>query len=336
MTRRRLSKRQRERIAQQRQQRRDSTMAAAGQSDNTPTGDTRQGRVIVRHGQNLLVRDTEGINHHCLMRQTLNEVVCGDHVLWQATDGNQGIIIDILERNTLLSRPDYSGRSKPLVANITQLIVVLAPQPAPTGYLTDQYLLAAELIGVKALIVLNKADLMTPEAWNHFHAQFQHYANIGYPIISASTKQTPGLTPLLPFLPDQTSILVGQSGVGKSSLINALIPEQEETVGALSDSSGLGKHTTSIAKLHFLGQGGEIIDSPGVRSFRLGNITARQLEQGFAEFAPFRGRCRFSNCTHRSEPGCAFTQAVGEGKIAPQRLENYLHMAAKLRQAKQR
>ena len=332
MTRRRLNKRQRQRIAQSRARRRQHAIekqtAAFAQ---TQSQDIFKGRIIVRHGQNLLVRDEQGAHHHCLLRANLDEAACGDNVLWQPTQGDQGVIIDILPRRTLLSRPDYSGRDKPLAANISQLLIVLAPQPAPTGYLTDQYLVAAELIGVRALIVLNKADLMNAEQWRDFSSRFAHYQQIGYPLISVSTRQSQGLQPLLPYLPEQTSILVGQSGVGKSSLINALIPDHKEAVGDLSDASGLGKHTTSIARLHFLKDQGEIIDSPGVRSFRLGRISIQQLEQGFPEFRPYLGQCRFKNCAHQNEPGCALKQAAEANNIAPQRLRNYLHMANKLR-----
>ncbi|WP_456415058.1 small ribosomal subunit biogenesis GTPase RsgA [Thiolapillus sp.] len=335
MAQRRLTRKQRQRIARQQDERRkrlskqvEQALLASGSSNILP------GRVISRHGQHLLVQDEEGKDHHCLFRQTLGEIVCGDRVLWQVASDDQGVVISLLPRNTVLSRPDYSGRNKPLAANITQLIVVLAPKPAPTGYLTDQYLVAAELIGVKALITLNKADLLEAETWREFQQQHAYYEEIGYPLAGVSARREHGLEPLMERLHGETSILVGQSGVGKSSLINALIPHREETIGELSKASGLGRHTTSVATLHFLANGGEIIDSPGVRSFRLGKISRRQLEAGFREFAPFLGKCRFSNCTHRSEPGCALTEASNAGAIHPARLKNFLHMAAQLEKAR--
>ncbi len=331
MAQRRLTNKQRQRIAKLQEDRRkrlservDKALLA------TEDSDTRKGHVISRHGQHLLVQDEQGIKHHCLFRQNLGEIVCGDRVLWQPASDDQGVVVSLLPRDTVLSRPDYSGRDKPLAANITQLIVVLAPKPSPTGYLTDQYLVAAELIGVKALITLNKADLLDAQQWQEFEQQFRYYQDIGYPMVGVSARQEHGLEPLMEHLKGNTSILVGQSGVGKSSLINALIPHHDETIGELSEASGLGRHTTSVATLHFLHNGGEIIDSPGVRSFRLGRITRQQLETGFSEFSPYLGKCQFSNCTHRSEPGCALKEAVNSGDIHPDRLKNFLHMAEQL------
>ena len=328
---RRLTKRQRERIARLQEERRERLAEKAEQAlQNADGEEVREGRVISRHGQHLIVQAPDTRQYHCLFRQNLGEIVCGDKVLWQPVADDQGVVVSLLPRQTVLSRPDYSGRDKPLAANITQLVVVLAPRPPPTGYLTDQYLIAAELIGVKALITLNKADLLTAGEWQTFEQEFSRYQDIGYPIVAVSARREHGLEPLLEHLKGETSILVGQSGVGKSSLINALIPSHEEAVGELSEASGLGRHTTSVATLHFLDNGAEIIDSPGVRSFRLGKIGVRDLESGFREFAPWLGKCRFSNCRHRNEPGCALIEAVEAGAIHPERLKNFLHMAEQL------
>jgi ribosome biogenesis GTPase len=225
-----------------------------------------------------------------------------------------------------LTRPDYVGKEKAIAANISQLVVVLAPHPEPTGYLLDQYLVAAERIGVVGLICLNKSDLLDDNARRAFRLRFAHYEAIAYPVIQISAKSEHGLDPLLECLRERTSILVGQSGVGKSSLINALIPRENVIEGGLSDATGLGRHTTSAATLYSLQSGGELIDSPGVRSFRLGKLTRQELEQGFREFRPFLGHCRFHNCTHRSEPGCAVRAAAECGDIAAERLESYQHM----------
>jgi len=328
---RRLTRRQQERIRRLQERRREKlAQAIETQLAEGKSAPARPGLVIRRHGQNLLVRDDDGQDHHCLFRQNLGEIVCGDRVLWQPTAPGQGVVVTLLPRDKVLARPDYSGREKPLAANITQLVVVLAPRPEPKGYLTDQYLVAAELIGVKALIALNKADLLDADELAAFRARFDLYERIGYPVVTVSAHQEKGLAPLERHLQHQTSILVGQSGVGKSSLINALIPQRPEAVGDLSRATGLGRHTTSAATLHFLDFGGALIDSPGVRSFRLGRLDRRRLEQGFREFAPYLGRCRFSNCRHRREPGCALRQGVAEGKIPPERLENFLHMADSL------
>jgi len=295
--------------------------------DESGTGHSLEGLVVTRHGQNLVVSDDSGHYTHCLSRQNIGQVVCGDRVVWQPTGDNQGVVTAILPRDTALIRPNYSGEQRALAANISQLVIVLAPEPAPTPYLVDQYLVAAEQIGVNTLIALNKRDLMDQAALAAFEQQFGHYPAIGYPLIEISAKYEHGLDPLIERLQDQTSILVGQSGVGKSSLINTLLPDIEVQVGRLSEASGQGCHTTSATTLYQLPSGGMLIDSPGVRSFRLGKLALEDLANGFIEFREFLGHCRFSNCSHQHEPGCALQQAVSDGKITAQRLNNYLHMA---------
>jgi ribosome biogenesis GTPase len=262
----------------------------------------------------------------CLTRQNIGHPVCGDRVVWQPVDQHSGVVTALLPRSSVLSRPDYSGQEKPLAANISQLVVILAPEPEPSGYLLDQYLVTAEIIQVDALIAYNKMDLLKASATHGFLDRFEHYHEIGYQMVTVSAKEDHGLDHLVERLRDQTSILVGQSGVGKSSLINALLPHQEAATGSLSQATGLGRHTTSAATCYRLPNGGQLIDSPGVRSFRLTQLSRDQLEGGFREFEPFLGHCRFHNCTHEHEPGCAIQAAVEEGKIHPRRLQNFLRL----------
>ena len=331
MARRRLSEQQKARIAGIQEKRRQRAEAEAEQILGAPVEATQQaGRIVVRHGRNLLIRPQQGGAVRGMLRANLGEVVCGDRVVWQPTGDNAGIVVAVKPRTSALTRPGASGAEKAIAANITQLVVVLAPQPEPTGYLVDQYLVAAERIGINALICLNKSDLQDQAGRSEFRAQFAHYEPLGYPVIQISAKTEHGLKPLQRRLRGQTSILVGQSGVGKSSLVNALIPCETVREGGLSDATGLGRHTTSAATLYDLESGGELIDSPGVRSFRLGPLTREQLERGFREFLPLIGQCRFHNCVHLAEPGCAIRAAMEAGNILPQRLESYQHMVSRV------
>ena len=328
---RRLNDQQRARIASIQAARRLRMESRASRELGLVTGDVPQpGRVVVRHGQNLVVEDQAGSLHRCLFRQNLGDVVCGDRVVWQPTGASAGVVTARLERTAALARPDYSGRDRPLAANLTQLVVVVAPRPEPSEYLVDQYLAAAELISVGALVAVNKIDLVDGGAREALRTRFAHYAAIGYPVVEVSARRAHGLEPLAERLRDQTNVLVGQSGVGKSSLVNALLPDRDVQTGRLSSSTGLGRHTTTAATLYHLPAGGDLIDSPGVRSFRLGRIDRRQLEQGFRELRGHLGRCQFRDCTHDHEPGCAIKAAVAAGEVDPRRLANFLHLAAGL------
>ncbi len=327
MVRRRLTLQQRARIKAIQEQRREKLGQRAEQTlEACEDAPTMEGRVIIRHGATLGVESSGGKIYQCLTRQNIGHPVCGDRVVWQMIDETSGVVTALLPRESVLSRPDYNGQDKPLAANITQLVVVLAPRPEPSGYLLDQYLVAAETIGVKPLIAINKIDLLQDNDKSGFLQRFAHYRQIGYSLVEVSAKQEQGMDELRERLKDQTSILVGQSGVGKSSLINTLLPTMDVEIGRLSKATGLGRHTTSAATCYHLPQGGRLIDSPGVRSFRLAHLSVAQLETGFPELRDYLGQCRFHNCSHEHEPGCAVRQAEAEGKIHSQRLENYLQL----------
>jgi ribosome biogenesis GTPase / thiamine phosphate phosphatase len=335
MPRRRLSERQLARIRtiqERRRQRLAERTADLGEVETEAENVPEPGVVVVRHGANLAVEDVRGHMHHCLARRHIGDPVCGDRVVWQRTGEERGVVTAIEPRHTVLARPDFGGRSKPLAANLSQLIVLIAPQPEPGGYLIDQYLVAAELMGVRALIVANKMDLLDDTEALAFKARFAHYPNAGYPILWTSLREPGSTQPLLDALTGETSILVGQSGVGKSSLIKALLPDREIQIGRLSKATGLGRHTTSATTHYRLSGGGSLIDSPGVRSFRLGAIERGTLQWGFREFRPYLGHCRFSDCRHQGEPGCALAEAVDSGRVAAERLANYPHLAAGLGQ----
>lgn len=296
-------------------------------ADNLETsnqlGPRQNGQIIAHYGANLEVEDEQGKVHHCLTRRNLAKLVCGDRVVWQEADEQTGIIVELLPRTTLLTRPDYNIRLKPVAANIDQILVVTAPSPNYDEDLINRYLVAAHLTEITPVIVFNKIDLLSDEQLRTVKHDLQIYADIGYQIIYASTKQNHGLDQLLQQLHHSTSIFVGQSGVGKSSLIKTLIPDSGIRVGELSHATGLGKHTTTVTVLYRLDKTGGIIDSPGVREFGLGHAEQQRIAMGFREFQELLGQCKFNDCTHFSEPDCAIRQAVATGKISRRRFESY-------------
>ena len=326
---RRLSDQQKKRIAHIQENRRQRSAARA---DSAPTdtvdGAAHTGRVVVRHGSNLLLRAADDRLVPASFRANLGEVVCGDNVVWQATANGEGVVTAVAPRQNALSRPAFGGRDKAIAANLSLLVVVLAPEPEPSGFLVDQYLVAAQRIGINGLLCLSKADLLDEAGRTAFRERFVPYEAIGYPVIQISAREEHGLQPLLDCLRDQTSILVGQSGVGKSSLVNALIAHSPALEGSLSTSTGHGRHTTSAATLYPLASGGDLIDSPGVRSFRLGQLTQAELERGFREFLPYLGQCRFHNCVHVAEPDCAISAAERAGALSASRLATYRQLLA--------
>lgn len=281
------------------------------------------GLVLAHYGQASLVETGNGDVLRCSTRKNLPRTVCGDRVHWQASNPREGVITAVLERDTVLARPDQSGRSRAIAANIDQVIVVIASKPSCEYGMLDRYLAAAELIGASPVIVLNKADLLDADSRSKLEQRLAVYPAIGYPLIFTSTRSADGLKDLHEHLKGHISILVGQSGVGKSSLVQALLPDLDIRTGSLSQVTGLGRHTTTVAMLYHVPGGGDLIDSPGVRDFTLSKVAPELLEKGFPEFAPYLGQCRFHNCRHLVEPGCAVHNAARDGAISPLRLENY-------------
>lgn len=271
----------------------------------------------------MLVEDTAGKLTRCVARRTLGNIVCGDHVSWQPSGEQEGVITAITPRRSVLTRADGADRLRPLAANIDQILIVAAPEPAPEPFLIDKYTVAAELANTSPVLVINKADLLDSAGRRALDGALSGYIDTGYPVLYTSARQNTGLEQLADRLAGRTSILVGQSGVGKSSLIKRLLPELDIAIGRLSEASGQGRHTTTTTTLYHLPHGGELIDSPGVRDFRLGQVDPGALAGGFREFRPHLGHCRFSDCRHVSEPDCAVIAAVASGEISARRLESY-------------
>lgn len=293
-------------------------------------GPEQQGLVIAHFGVQVDVETTEGpeagLVRRCYLRANLPAMVTGDRVIWRADNQNGGVIVAQLPRQSELSRPDHRGLLKPVAANVQRLVIVFAPLPTPYTTLIDRYLVAAEQAGLQPLLILNKADLLRQGNYADIRAWLDVYARLGYQVLELSASSGSGLDDLRRALRDHISVFVGQSGVGKSSLINALLPGIDLRVGPLSESSGQGMHTTTTAKLFHFPDGGDLIDSPGIREFGLTHISHDDLLDGFIEFRPYLGRCRFRDCQHLHEPGCALLGAVDSGAISASRISSYRHI----------
>ncbi len=289
-----------------------------------------QGQIITRRGDRLIVQpdNDRTIDPHppvrCAQRSKLPPLAVGDQVLWEPAGNSEGVITELLERKSLLSRPDpFNQRRKPIAANIEQIIIVTAPQPGIDLLQIDRIIVAAESIPLPSLLAINKSDLLSSSERKEWEERLQYYEMLDHPLLWTSARSSGGLDSLQQRLKEKSSVLVGPSGAGKSSIIKALLPEQEIAVGALSDGIGQGKHTTSVSTLYPLECGGSLIDSPGIREFGIWDLDEETIRNGFREFEQYAGRCRFSNCRHLNEPGCAITAAVAEGKIPAIRIENY-------------
>ncbi len=279
------------------------------------------GTIIAAHGRHYLaLAGNEKLQ--CVTRGKKSDVAVGDSVNLKRTSPNQAVIESIGERKTLLYRSDQY-KSKLLAANLTQLFVVVATEPGFSDDLVSRALVAAEAGGIAAHIVLNKIDVtnLLPQT----RERLALYASLGYPIHEVSAVASPEATrnTLLPLLSGQSTILIGQSGMGKSSLINLLVPDADIATREISAALDSGKHTTTFTRLYQIGPDTCVIDSPGFQEFGLHHLTEGMLERAFTEFTPYLGQCRFYNCHHLNEPGCAVLTAVKHGQIAKIRHELY-------------
>jgi ribosome biogenesis GTPase len=294
-------------------------LSQAEKSSRRPGGSTGTSLVVSAYGRRLLLQDDEGSRFPAFVGRRGLRVVCGDRVRWQSEHGDEAVVVEVLPRTSELARPDNRGRVEVLAANLDRIVVVCAPEPACDWYVTDRYLAAAESIGASAAVVFNKADLLTGSE----PGELEDYRRAGYPVLYTSVVTGAGLAGLAALLAGHTSVLVGQSGVGKSSLINALVPGLELTIATVSDATGEGRHTTTATVLHPLPGGGALVDSPGVRDFAPALDDPRNVARGFREIARLAGDCRFADCLHLREPNCAVKTAVEDGRIDARRYESY-------------
>ena len=294
-------------------------------------GPEQSGVVVTRYSNqaDVLAEDApQNPLRKCYFRSHLNSLVTGDKVTWR--DGDPyGVISSVLPRESQLERPDSRGKIRTVVANISQIVITVAPEPEPHANLIDRYLVASEHHHIAALIILNKIDLHTKQV-DKVTQLVAPYQSIGYPVLSVSATSGKGINELRSLLNNHTSVFVGQSGVGKSSLINSLCPSVSAKVGELSTAKTKGRHTTTTADLFPLPGGGSIIDSPGIREFGLLHLEQAQLASGFVEFRPFLGLCRYRNCQHRNEPNCALYNALLKGEISTQRLDSFRQISRSL------
>ena len=337
MSKRKLNRRQAwrvEKIQEERAKRAARSNAEAEQALSAgELGPEREGLIVAHYGTQVAVESGAGASQRCHLRANLEGLVTGDRVVWCQGDP-VGVVVAQLERNSVLSRPDPYGKLKAVAANIDQIILVIAPFPEPHANLIDRYLVAAETVNIEPVILLNKTDLLAadPALRERMEALLAIYPTLGYRLLHTSIKDS-GLEELHGALREHTSVFVGQSGVGKSSLVNVLLPEADLRVGALSENTQKGTHTTTTAQLFHLTCGGSLIDSPGIREFGLWHMTREQVEHGFREFRSLLGTCKFRDCQHQHEPGCAILQAAAEGHISPGRLESYRRIVASLEDA---
>lgn len=272
-------------------------------------------QIITSFGRRFMVRTQASKIYEATTRKKRVDFACGDEVHISHINQQQAVIEDYLPRRSLLYRQDAT-RSKLIAANVTLMLIVLAAVPTPSELLLQRALLAAEAADIPPLIVLNKADLPQNKLWLE---KLAFYQSLGYQVINISALYN--VAELRSYLQGERAILLGQSGMGKSTLTNSLLGNEQARVGDISAALDSGRHTTTHAQLYDLDAHSQLIDSPGLQAFGLHHLSVSNLLHYFPDMRQYIGECRFHNCTHRQEPGCALKQAAADGKLKPERLQ---------------
>lgn len=299
---------------------------------------TTTGKIITRFGADVMVKIETGETLRCTAKRKFEQITCGDHVTIEYQPHGNARVIRLAKRHNVLTRPDFRGRLRNIAANIDQVVIVLSWLPEPFWGLVDRYIIAATLLKTDIILVVNKSDLAAQYATEKAITCLAEYRRIGYTVIETSANTDSSdkdshaeLVTLQQALNNHTSILVGQSGVGKSSIAIRLLSETTIRIGAISNS-GEGQHTTTTSSLYDIPSGGFLIDSPGVRDYKLpADISEQTLRNGYPEFADYAQQCRFNNCTHQHEPQCKVRSAYEDNTIPPKRYQRYLYLLGALR-----
>jgi ribosome biogenesis GTPase / thiamine phosphate phosphatase len=282
-----------------------------------------EARVIAAFGRHLLLRDPQGQEIKARPFGRKLSVVCGDDVRYEVDPKHGEVhVVEVLKRRTALYRSNIRAGSEPIVANLSRLLVVLAPVPEPDLFVVDRYIAAAASASIAVLLIVNKSELGIS---NTLRTELEAYARAGYALIECSVKAGQGINTLLENCAGETAALVGQSGVGKSSLVRKLVPNAEVVTGDLMREEE-GRHTTTASRMFDLPSGGHLIDSPGVRDFAPALDCLEPTTLGFIEVARLAPNCRFIDCKHLREPGCAVIAAAETGELHARRYESYKRM----------
>ncbi len=284
-----------------------------------------KGLVISHHGGKIIVEIDDAQLIECNVKSNLGTIVCGDRVVSEISDNGEFRVMAILPRSNLLQRVDGFGQLKSVAANLTQILICLSIKPEPNLYLLDQYLISAEQQDINPVIILNKIDLLADDSKDPFRLE-SIYRPLGYKVLATSVKSGQGMDRLISIFDHHTTVLSGVSGVGKSSITQALLPKVKIKIANISDANEEGRHTTRTSRLYHLPNEGNLIDTPGVRGFKPVLDENASLSAGFREIARLGANCRFANCQHIKEPKCAVIEALRRSEIADTRYQHYRRM----------